>query len=98
MSSNCKDLYRKHERYIQNTSSAVNSNRIIYSTNQESELYLTKTMVMQRVNYIKNKETLNHCILKCSKLDSIREPLLVEITSTCSQLFEKHKLDLKFKL
>jgi len=32
----CKNLYCKQERYIQNTNSAENSNRIIYSTNQES--------------------------------------------------------------
>ena len=46
----------------------------------------------------KNEETLNHFILTCSKLGPIREPLLVEIISTCSQLFAKHKLDLKLDL
>ena len=46
----------------------------------------------------KNEETLNHFIRTCSKLDSIREPLLVEIISNCSQLCAKHKLDLKLDL
>jgi hypothetical protein len=46
----------------------------------------------------KNEKTRNHFIRTCSKLDSVREPLLVEIISTCSQLFAKHKLDLKLDL
>ena len=53
-------------------------------------------MGMQLVIYVrKNEETLDHFILTCSKLDSIREPLLVEIINTCSQLFAKHKIDVK---
>ena len=46
----------------------------------------------------KNEKTRNHFIRTCSKLDSIREPLLVEIISTCSEYFAKYKLDLKFDL
>jgi len=46
----------------------------------------------------KNEETLDHFILTCSKLDSIREPLLVKIINTCSQLFAKHKIVVKLDL
>ena len=46
----------------------------------------------------KNEKTRNHFIRTCSKLDSVREPLLVEIISTCSQLFANYKLDLQLDL
>jgi hypothetical protein len=38
-------------------------------------------------------ETLEHFLLTCNCLDSIRAPLVKEIINTCSALFAKNKLD-----